>query len=109
MRRKNPVNTHRERMKRYPYGYEPPELDGTKYLDLCPEFLGEDELFADLPENPTRFPPHIDPAPKASKTDPPRQLYRRTIRLRYPYPRRRRFVKKANRELAFNVSLFAHQ
>lgn len=70
MRRKNPVNTHRERMKRYPYGYEPPELDGAKYLDLCPEFLGEDELFADLPENPTRFPPYISPAPKASKTDP---------------------------------------
>ena len=33
----------------YPYRYDPPELDGTRYLDLCAEFSGQDEEFADIP------------------------------------------------------------
>ena len=30
----------------YPYRYTPAELTGTKYLDICPEFLGQDQMFA---------------------------------------------------------------
>ena len=30
----------------YPYRYTPAELNGTKYLDICPEFLGQDQMFA---------------------------------------------------------------
>lgn len=30
----------------YPYRFEPPELEGTRYLDLCAEFSGQDQAFA---------------------------------------------------------------
>lgn len=31
----------------YPYRYMPPELNGTRYLDLCAEFSGSDLMLSD--------------------------------------------------------------
>ena len=31
----------------YPNRYTPPELNGTKYYDICAEFLGQDLMFSD--------------------------------------------------------------
>ncbi len=31
----------------YPYRYMPPELNGTRYYDICQEFAGQDLMFSD--------------------------------------------------------------
>ncbi len=42
----NLVSPHGSDRYYYPYRYTPPELNGTKYLDISAEFSGQDQMFA---------------------------------------------------------------
>ena len=46
--KKRIVSSRRYTPPYYPYRYMPPELHGAKYLDMCPEFLGQDQMFSDI-------------------------------------------------------------